>query len=290
MATLDHAFVNAHTKWLLPETVSPSPLPLPVAAMPTAIALKDERRPSGGAYIHPARRSPHDDDHLNSQPDRKRIKHDSPPRDLPSSSLPPVPAPPPPPPPPKQSIQLGLSGALAASALTAPSGSVLKYQAPADAALPTLLYRLYAFSSSSTAPPSTLHLHRQSTYHVGRDPAVNDLVIGHASVSKQHAALQYRRVKGGEVVPYLMDLGSVNGTFLNGKRVDSARFVELREKDVLTFGSCGKDYVLLHADSEGGEQLPVKAESGGVEKVAAGDGSSVVKKKRPAWADDDDDD
>ena len=38
---------------------------------------------------------------------------------------------------------------------------------------------------------------------------------------------------GGVVKPYIMDLESVNGTFVNGTRIDAARYTELREKDVL---------------------------------------------------------
>ena len=46
-----------------------------------------------------------------------------------------------------------------------------------------------------------------------------------------------------------MDLESTNGTFLNGERIEKARYYELREKDVLTFGRSQKEFVLLHAGS-----------------------------------------
>ena len=171
---------------------------------------------------------------------------------------------------------------------------MLKYAPPADAALPTLHYRLYAFSSSSSsAPPTTLHLHRQSLYSVGRDASVSDLVIEHPSVSKQHAVLQYRN-RGGRVVPYLLDVGSTNGTFLNGERIDSARFYELRAKDVLAFGASGRDYVLLHADSADGEARPSAPRRGEGEVKKEGNKNAppaaAAVKKRPFWADDEDDD
>ena len=44
-----------------------------------------------------------------------------------------------------------------------------------------------------------------------------------------------------------MDLGSTNGTHLNGERIDDSRYVELREKDSLKFGSSSRDYVLMNA-------------------------------------------
>ncbi len=48
----------------------------------------------------------------------------------------------------------------------------------------------------------------------GRDPEMANYVLGHPHVSRRHAAA---RVHGGKVM--LTDLGSPNGTFLNGKPV-----------------------------------------------------------------------
>lgn len=196
----------------------------------------------------------------------------------------------------KESINLGLSGKLAAHANTTTGGTILKYQPPADAALPTLSYRLYCFPTSSAAssasapqsPHPPLYIHSQSLYRVGREPTINDLIIDHHSVSKQHAVLQYRQPprSGGQVKLYVLDVGSVNGTCLNGVRLEEARYVELRERDVLVFGRSGREYVLLHGDS--------RAETAGTGEQKEGSGGTKEEKvggrKRPAWADDDDDD
>lgn len=40
------------------------------------------------------------------------------------------------------------------------------------------------------------------------------------------------------------------GTFLNGEKVESSRFYELLEKDVIKFGYSSREYVLLHSDSQ----------------------------------------
>ncbi len=53
------------------------------------------------------------------------------------------------------------------------------------------------------------------------------------------------------VKPYIMDLESTNGTFLNGRRIASARYIELLAGDVLKFGSSSRDYVLLHDEMAG---------------------------------------
>ena len=50
--------------------------------------------------------------------------------------------------------------------------------------------------------------------------------------------------------PYLMDLGSTNGTFLNGERIDSQRYYELLEK---VGRRAGKDWIQLDLIGFGGE-------------------------------------
>ena len=45
--------------------------------------------------------------------------------------------------------------------------------------------------------------------------------------------------------PYLMDLGSTNGTILNGVKIDDARYYEMREQDVIKLGESTREYVLL---------------------------------------------
>jgi pSer/pThr/pTyr-binding forkhead associated (FHA) protein len=84
---------------------------------------------------------------------------------------------------------------------------------------------------------------------------VADILTEHESCSKQHAVLQYRLfqkpTKNGlddhEIRPYVMDLNSTNGTFLNGKRIESARYIELRLRDMLKFGESTREYVLMDA-------------------------------------------
>jgi len=61
--------------------------------------------------------------------------------------------------------------------------------------------------------------------------------------------LQYRFVNN-RVRPYIIDLGSSNGTYLNNQRIDPQKYVELMEKDMLKFGYSSREYVLLHENSQ----------------------------------------
>ncbi|XP_045606386.1 uncharacterized protein [Procambarus clarkii] len=159
----------------------------------------------------------------------------------------------------KQKPNLGLSGKLAEDANTF-NGVVIKYSQPPEARKPKRRWRWYIFKGEEDLP--FLPLHRQSAYLIGRDRKVADIPTDHPSCSKQHAVLQYRLVsynredgtKGRTVKPYILDLESANGTYVNNRRIDSRRFVELLEKDVVKFGYSSREYILLHEGSRGDDE------------------------------------
>ena len=74
----------------------------------------------------------------------------------------------------------------------------------------------------------------------------------------QHAVLQYRLVdytradgsRGRKVTPYIIDLESANGTFVNNQKIEARKYVLVLEKDVLKFGFSSREYVLLHDQSK----------------------------------------
>lgn len=43
---------------------------------------------------------------------------------------------------------------------------------------------------------------------------------------------------------------SANGTFVNNKKIEPRRYVELLERDVVKFGFSQREYVLLHENSK----------------------------------------
>lgn len=68
----------------------------------------------------------------------------------------------------------------------------------------------------------------EGTARIGRGDE-NEVVLADPSVSRAHALLDT-----GETSPVVRDLGSTNGTFVNGRRI---RTQELRDGDELTFGN-----------------------------------------------------
>ncbi|KAK0625360.1 SMAD/FHA domain-containing protein [Bombardia bombarda] len=160
---------------------------------------------------------------------------------------------------PVEKPNFGNSGSLAAASnsVTQADGSTvtLKYHEPPEARKPAARdqWKLFVFKGADLV--DTIELSARSCWLIGRNAAVVDLAAEHPSVSSQHAALQFRYTekrnefgdKIGRVKPYLIDLESVNGTALNGDKVPDSRYLELRHKDMIQFGSSTREYVLMLA-------------------------------------------
>ncbi|CAF1293231.1 unnamed protein product [Adineta steineri] len=169
----------------------------------------------------------------------------------------------------KEQANFGLSGALLKDTNTY-KGVVIKYNEPIEARKPKRRWRLYVFKGEQELP--MYQIHRQSAYLIGRERGICDLPVDHPSCSKQHAVLQYRLMDykrdngtmGRRVVPYVIDLGSANGTFLNNQKIEPQRYYELQENDVVKFGFSTREYVLLHEDSANNLE-PTEGGGGGYE-------------------------
>ncbi|AEO59897.1 hypothetical protein MYCTH_2308539 [Thermothelomyces thermophilus ATCC 42464] len=160
---------------------------------------------------------------------------------------------------PKEKPNFANSGLLAAASntITQADGTAvtLKYHEPPEARKPPPrdLWKLFIFKGQDII--DTIELSTRSCWLIGRDLAVVDLPAEHPSISKQHAVIQFRYTekrneygdKIGRVKPYLIDLESANGTMLNGEKVPESRYLELRNKDMLQFGSSTREYVLMLA-------------------------------------------
>lgn len=158
------------------------------------------------------------------------------------------------------------SGKLASELLTR-NGVVLKYAEPGDAASPSRSWRLHVFKGDSQIGMhgdrlllpdcvGVVPLHSKSYYLFGRDPHIADVLIEHESCSKQHCVIQHRRIvrdTGFGVYetlekPYIIDLDSANGTFINGAEIEAGRYYELKTRDLVRFGASTRDYIFLAGD------------------------------------------
>jgi smad nuclear-interacting protein 1 len=149
-----------------------------------------------------------------------------------------------------------LSGKLSEEQRLTSSGIVLKFSEPIESRKPIAKWRLYPFKGNDALEP--ILLQEQSAFLFGRDRRVASIPLDHPSCSNQHAVIQFRLVeyyddsegieKRKEIKPYLLDLQSTHGTFLNGKKIEDSRYIELKEKDVLKFGCSTREFVLLRED------------------------------------------
>lgn len=154
----------------------------------------------------------------------------------------------------QQKANFGLSGALAKDEAGGNmyKGVVLKFSEPPEARAPMTQWRFYVFKNDKLL--DTLHVSKQSAYLFGRNAEIADVPVEHPSLSSQHAVLQYRALPNKETgklncQPYLMDLESTNGTFINGVQIDAARYYQLKKGDVIKFGASTREYVLLTANT-----------------------------------------
>lgn len=142
----------------------------------------------------------------------------------------------------RQGPNFQLSGALARDTNTF-KGVVIKYNEPPEAKRADKRWFLYPFKGEESFDP--IPIYRQSAFLIGKDRSIADIPIDHPSCSRQHAVIQFRKV-GGEVRPYLIDLESANKTKINDSIIESRRYYELIEKDVIKFGFSTREYVIMH--------------------------------------------
>ena len=146
---------------------------------------------------------------------------------------------------------------------------MLKFTEPIDAAPPIFeTWGLYPFDGDKAIESITLKTvdGQTSAFLLGRDEKVAHVHLAHHTCSSQHAVIQFRKklrvveltaeeklnrgtfdvlTQDFTIVPYLMDLESTNGTTLNGELVEPAKYIELRSKDCLKFGTFETEFVFM---------------------------------------------
>ena len=127
---------------------------------------------------------------------------------------------------------------------------LINYNPPSDSIIPeeNVIWFLFKFSEDKKEAEETFKLINKEFFLIGKDPRICDIRIKQQNISRQHAVIQFRKIrkeKTWEILPYLIDLNSTNGTYLNGDKIDNKKYYELRDKDELNFGDKKLDFVLM---------------------------------------------
>lgn len=83
---------------------------------------------------------------------------------------------------------------------------------------------------------------------IGKDSRVSSIILEKISCSRQHAVIQFKKKihkESEEILPYVIDLESTNGTLLNKDKIEPCIYYELKHNDVLNFGDENVDYVVM---------------------------------------------
>lgn len=122
-----------------------------------------------------------------------------------------------------------------------------KFFIPYDSVDPDQMWQLYIFEDQGE---QTFELKLPSTL-IGRE-SFCDVVLKDSTVSRQHCAIQFRSVRSKDeenpqifIKPYIFDISSKGGTFINNERIPPMCFVELQHKDTLSFANSSETIVIM---------------------------------------------
>jgi WD repeat-containing protein 70 len=130
--------------------------------------------------------------------------------------------------------------------------------------------------SKEGEPLPAVELPPQAVYTFGRHSGC-DVVLDHPSLSRQHAALAFDSAG----VPFLADLGSTHGTYINGVRLDKSTRKQLLPGDTWSFGGSKRAFRLSGAMGTEDSMPPPPprrtAQASSDDAMAASGGDSAVR-------------
>lgn len=96
-------------------------------------------------------------------------------------------------------------------------------------------------------------LSKKNSNFIGTNKSTCNILLDDPSCVEYHAVLQFRaiftkqpdKIRGKRILPFIMDLGSSNGTYLNNNKMQPHEYIQVKQGDVLKFGNSLKEYVLL---------------------------------------------
>jgi smad nuclear-interacting protein 1 len=126
------------------------------------------------------------------------------------------------------------SGATGSKPSAKSAGGVLPggagYKEPSDAAKPDRDWLFVVMKGDKKATDTPTIKLNKSFVLFGRDEKTcGASTLMHGSISRQHAGIQFRR-KGGSIKPFLIDLSSTHGTFLNQNKLEPKKYEDLEDE------------------------------------------------------------
>ena len=87
----------------------------------------------------------------------------------------------------------------------------------------------------------------EGSYEIGREAETAEICLPIPTVSGRHALL---RLDAGSDTLYLTDLGSTNGTYINGKEIERNVETAVKSSDVIVFGDSHLASFIYDASSD----------------------------------------
>lgn len=120
--------------------------------------------------------------------------------------------------------------------------TIFEYKVPLDSALPDRFWSILIFYYNEVEDAKVIKPGVKEFFTIGRDAKLCDWVFNNEIVSRKHAVLQFRKTNSILVKPFIIDLNSTFGTYINGERIQPCRFYEILDQDILQFGTDQKCY------------------------------------------------
>ena len=102
-------------------------------------------------------------------------------------------------------------------------------------------------------PNKLYKLKGKNYFLIGKDKKICDIIIDSSTISRQHSVIQFRKTiyRNKElIIPYIFDLNSTNGTYLNGVKINENKYYELKQNDIINFGNLKNDFIIMKKEKD----------------------------------------
>ncbi|EAY14475.1 FHA domain containing protein [Trichomonas vaginalis G3] len=125
-----------------------------------------------------------------------------------------------------------------------------KYLLPFDSIEPGDKNLYYMHISVNNSDDIITYDFKEPATLIGREHFC-DIRFTHKIISRQHCVIQFRNVKANEnqekleITPYIFDMGTKNGTYINDEQIPSCQYVQLLDGDIITFDKRADNQIII---------------------------------------------